>query len=144
MFNHLKKVNVDFFSVSDFYLFCKKSNRRLLFNNTVFFVFFCFWSFVSIKEVRNGYKGGGGHVLFAKYNFNWSYIFIKKFLFSYIIFVKSGSTPCTKWLSPSYSDCIFFKTFFTVSKPKATNSRVSDCYLTSNSAIFSCIMARSS
>ena len=33
-------------------------------------------------------------------------------------------------LSPSYSDCIFFKTFFTVSKPKATNSRVSDGYLT--------------
>jgi hypothetical protein len=32
--------------------------------------------------------------------------------------------------NPSYSDCIFFKTFFTVSKPKATNSRVSDSYLT--------------
>jgi hypothetical protein len=27
------------------------------------------------------------------------------------------------------SDCIFFKTFFTVLKPKETNSRVSDCYL---------------
>jgi hypothetical protein len=38
MFNHLKKVNVDFFSVSDFYLICKKSNRRLLFNDTGFFV----------------------------------------------------------------------------------------------------------
>jgi hypothetical protein len=36
------------------------------------------WSFVCIKEVRNGYKGGGGHVFFAKYNFNSSYIFIKK------------------------------------------------------------------
>jgi hypothetical protein len=23
------------------------------------------WSFVNIKEVRNGYKGGGGHVLFG-------------------------------------------------------------------------------
>jgi hypothetical protein len=72
MFNHLKKVNVDFFSVSDFYLFCKKSNRRLEFNDTGFFL-----SFVSIKEVRNGYKGGGGHVFFAKYNINLSYIFIK-------------------------------------------------------------------
>jgi hypothetical protein len=29
-----------------------------------------------------------------------------------------------------YSDCMFSKTFFTISKPKATNSRVSDCYLT--------------
>ena len=34
MFNHLKKVNVDFFSVSNFYLFCKKSNGRLEFNDT--------------------------------------------------------------------------------------------------------------
>jgi len=59
--------------VSDFYLFCKKSNRRLLVNDTVFL-----GSFVSIKEVRNGYKRGGGHVFLAKYNFNLSYIFIKK------------------------------------------------------------------
>jgi len=51
---------------------------------------------------------------------------LNKNLFSYIIFVKSGLTPCTKCLSPSYLDCTFFKTFFTVSKPKATNSRVSD------------------
>ena len=41
MFNHLKKVNVDFFSVTDFYLFCKKSNRRLVFNDTVFFWVIC-------------------------------------------------------------------------------------------------------
>ena len=47
-----------------------------------------FLSFVSIKEVRNGYKGGGGHVFFAKYNINLSYIFIKKILFSCIILVK--------------------------------------------------------
>jgi hypothetical protein len=40
-------------------------------------------SFVSIKEVRNGYKGGGGHVLLAKYNFNLSYIFIKNPIFLY-------------------------------------------------------------
>jgi hypothetical protein len=53
---------------------------------------------------------------------------LKQIVFSYIIFVKSGLTPCTKGLSPSYSDCIFFKIFFTVSKPKATNSIVSDCY----------------
>ena len=31
-----------------------------------------FLSFVSIKEARNGYKGSGGHVFFAKYNFNLS------------------------------------------------------------------------
>jgi hypothetical protein len=91
---------------------------------------FSWGSFVSIMEERNVYKGGGGQVLFAKYNFYLSYIFINKIIFSYIIFVKSGSTLCTKWLSPSYSDCIFFKTFFTLSKPKATNSRASDCYLT--------------
>jgi hypothetical protein len=59
-----KKVPIQLYK--DFYLFCKKSNRKLLFNDTVFF-----WSCVSIKEVRNGYKGGGGHVLFAKYNFNY-------------------------------------------------------------------------
>jgi hypothetical protein len=35
------------------------SNRRLEFNDTVFSL-----SSVSIKEVRNGYKGGGGHELF--------------------------------------------------------------------------------
>ena len=83
MFNHLKKVNVDFFSVSDFYLFCKMSNGRLEINVTVFFL-----SFVSIKEVRNGYKGGGGHAFFAKYNFNLSYIFIKTnpiFLYNFFL-----------------------------------------------------------
>ena len=53
------------------------------------------WSFISIKEVRNGYKGGGGHVFFAKYNFNLSYIFIKKnliFLYNF----------CQKWLDTLY------------------------------------------
>ena len=38
--------------------------------------------------------GGGGHVFFAKL----PYIFIKKILFSYIIFVKSGSTACYLYL----------------------------------------------
>jgi hypothetical protein len=46
-----------------------------MFNDTVFL------SFVSVKEVRNGYTGGGGHVLFAKYNFNLSYIDKKKSYF---------------------------------------------------------------
>ena len=83
--------------------------------------------FVNKKEVSHDYRGGGDHVLFAKYNFYLSYIFINFFLLSYITFVKIGLTPCT---IPSYSDFIFFKTFFIVSKPKTTNSRVSDCYLT--------------
>ena len=115
MFNHLKKVNVDFFSVSDFYLFCKKSNRRQEFNDTVLFV---------ICQYKGGEEWiqGGGHVLFAKYNFNLSYIFNKNILFTCIILVNSGLT--------SYSDCIFFKTSFAVSKPKVASSRVSDCYLT--------------
>ena len=45
-----------------------------MFNDTVVL----FWSFVSIKEVMNGYKGGGGHAFFTEYNFNLSYIFINK------------------------------------------------------------------
>jgi hypothetical protein len=54
-----------------------------------------FLSFFSIKEVRNGYNGGGDHVFFAKYNFNLSYIFIKKnpiFLYNF----------CQKWLDTLY------------------------------------------
>jgi hypothetical protein len=38
--------------------------------------------------------GGGGHVFFAKL----PYIFIKKILFSYIIFVKSGLIACYLYL----------------------------------------------
>ena len=41
---------------------------------------------------------GGGHVFFAKYSCNLSYIFIKKKSYFTIIFVKSGSTPCTTLL----------------------------------------------
>jgi hypothetical protein len=65
---------------------------------------------------------GGGHVFFAKDNCNLSYIFIKK---SYVtrMFVKSGLTPFLFRLH-------YFQIFFTVSKPKATNSRVGDGYLT--------------
>jgi hypothetical protein len=74
--------------VSDFYLFCKKNNRRLEFNDTGFF-----WSFVSIKEANNGYKGSGGHVFVAKYNFNYPVFSLIKILFSFIFFVKSGLTP---------------------------------------------------
>ena len=84
------------------------------------------WSFISIKEVRNGYKGGGGNVFFAKYNFNMSYIFIKQnpiFLYNF----------CQKRLDTLHSFQFrlhFVKTFSSVSKLKATNCRVSDCYLT--------------
>ena len=56
---------------SFFNLFCKKKIRKLEFNDTVFL------SFVSIER-RCGMPtravDGGGHVLFAKYNFNLSYI----------------------------------------------------------------------
>jgi hypothetical protein len=52
------------------YLFCKKCNRRLWFNDTVLFV--------SMKDVRHGYSGGGGCVFFPKYTLNLSYIFIQK------------------------------------------------------------------
>jgi hypothetical protein len=47
-----------------FYSFCKKSNRRLGFNDTAFF------SFVSKKEVRHGYRRGGGHVFLARNHVN--------------------------------------------------------------------------
>ena len=72
------------------YLFCKKCNRRLWFNDTVLFV--------SMKDGRHGYSGGGGCVFFPKYTLNLSYIYpiflSKKILYSYIILVKSGLTPC--------------------------------------------------
>jgi hypothetical protein len=38
--------------------------------------------------------GGGGRVFFANYTLILSNIFIKKILYSYIIFVRSGLTPC--------------------------------------------------
>ena len=111
-----------FFSVWFFIYFVKRAIGDYCLMILGFFL-----SFFSIKEVRNGYNGGGDHVFFAKYNFNLSYIFIKQNpIFQYIF--------CQKWLdtlalSPSYSNYIFFKTFFTVSNPKITNSRMSDCYL---------------
>jgi hypothetical protein len=41
---------------------------------------------------------GGGYVFFAKYTLNLPYFCLnfhpKKILFSYMIFVKSGLTPC--------------------------------------------------
>jgi hypothetical protein len=69
--------------------------------------------------MKQGRWTGGGHVFFSKYSCNLSYIFIKKNPFLLYFLSKVAS----------YSDCIFFKTFFAVSKPKATNSRVSDGYL---------------
>jgi hypothetical protein len=68
------------------YLFCRKCNRRLEFNDAVFFLH------LLVKQMWGG--GGGGHVFFAKYTLNLSYIYpifsSKKILYSYIIFVKSG------------------------------------------------------
>ena len=52
---------------------------------------------------------------------------LSKILFSNIIFVKSGLTPLHHLLHIQIT--FFFKTFFTVSNPKITNSRMSDCYL---------------
>ena len=52
--------------VLNLYLFCKKSNRRLEFNDTGFF-FICQYK----KEVKKCYKGGGlveAMYFFAKYN----------------------------------------------------------------------------
>ena len=101
-----EKDNCWFFSLSDFYLFFKKSNRRLEFNDTGFF------SFVSKKEVRHGYRGCGGHVCFAKYTLNLSYIYpifsSKNILFSYIILVKSGLTPCNMYVICLNYLCHFF------------------------------------
>ena len=56
--NSLKKTNVDFFSLSDFYLFFKASNKRIS------------------KEVPHDYIGDGDHVIFAKYTLQLPYIFI--------------------------------------------------------------------
>ena len=53
-----------------FYLFCKKSNRRLEFNDTGFF-----FSFVGKKEVQHSYRGGGGHIFYAKFTINLPYIY---------------------------------------------------------------------
>jgi hypothetical protein len=60
---------------------------RLLFNDTVVFE-----SFVSRKEVRNAYKGGGGCVFLLNITLIYPIFSLKKILFSYISFVKSGLT----------------------------------------------------
>jgi hypothetical protein len=78
------------------------------------------------KEVWNGYKESElAEAIYFLLDITLIYP-----IFSYIFFVKSGLTPCT--ISFLFRMHFFFKTFFTVSKPKATNSRVSDCYLTQN------------
>jgi hypothetical protein len=103
------------------FFFLDINNRSLEFNDTGFF---CHLSvYKRGVEWLQGKWTGGGHLFFAKYNFNLSYIFLYIF--------------CQKWLDPLHyllpiQNAFFFKTFFTVSKPKATNSRVSDCYLTQN------------
>ena len=72
-----------YFSLSDFYLFYKKINRRLESNDTGFMVH------LSIKkEVRHGYRGGGGYVFFALYTLNLPYIiFILFFIQNIPIFL---------------------------------------------------------
>ena len=81
------------------------------------------------KEVRKCYKGGGlVEAIYVLLNITVMYpIFsFKKILFYYNF--------CQKWLHTMHYLLpvliAFFQTFFTVSKPKATNSRVSDGYLT--------------
>jgi hypothetical protein len=104
-----------------FKFICRKNNMRLEFNDTVFLVI-CQYT----KEVRNGYKESGlVEAMYFLLNITLIY-----HIFSYIIFVKGSLTLCT--ISFLFRMHFVFKTFFTVSKPKATNSRVSDCYLTQN------------
>ena len=62
-----------------------------------------FFSFVSKKELKHGYRGGGGHVFFAKlyliFILYLFYIFIQKnpiFLYNF----------CQKWLDSLYKRCI--------------------------------------
>jgi hypothetical protein len=121
MFNHLKKVNVDIFSVSDFYIFRKKSNRRLEFNDTVFI-----WSFVSIKRVRNGYKGGGGHVFLDKKTLIYPILSLKKSYFPIYFLSKVARHPALLPIQIVFSSRLSLLS----QNPKATNSRVSDYYLT--------------
>jgi hypothetical protein len=73
------------------YLFCEKSNRRLWFNDTVFFFH------LSVKRMW-GYRGGWGHVFFAKLYLEFILYFHKKnpiFLYNF----------CQKWL---IAPCSFF------------------------------------
>jgi hypothetical protein len=75
------------------YLFYKKNNRRLKFDDTVFI------SFIGEKEMRHGYRGGEGHDFFLLiipliYPIFISYIFIQQNPIFLYIFAKSGLTPC--------------------------------------------------
>jgi hypothetical protein len=77
-----------------FHYDCKISLRSLLINtiirNPAFFLLF-FFSFLSKKEVRHCYRGGGGHVFLVNYTLYLSYIFMQKnpiFLYNF----------CQKWL----------------------------------------------
>jgi hypothetical protein len=61
-----------------FYLFCKMNNRRLKLNDTVFF---CHLSVLKGGEkLLQGRWTGGGHVFFAKYNFNYGILIFCFFL----------------------------------------------------------------
>ena len=56
------------------YLFCKKNNRRLEFNDTGF-IFGHLSLLKGGEELLQGGWTGGGHVFFAKYNFNLSIVY---------------------------------------------------------------------
>ena len=79
-----------------FHYDCKISLRSLLINtiirNPAFFLLF-FFSFLSKKEVRHCYRGGGGHVFLVNYTLNLSYIFMQNNPTFLYIFVRSGLTP---------------------------------------------------
>ena len=82
------------------------------------------------KEKRNGYKGGG---LVEDMHFLRNITLIYH-IFSLIKAIIFQYNFCQKWLDTLHyllpiQIAVFLKTFFTVSKPYATNSRVSDCYL---------------
>jgi hypothetical protein len=98
----LLKVVLNTITLSQMLIFfhydCKISLQSLLINtimrNSVFFLL-CFFSFVSKKEARHCYRGGGGHVFLVNYTLNLSYIFMQKnpiFLYNF----------CQKWLKTWY------------------------------------------
>ena len=121
MFNHLKKVNVDFFfSVWFFIYFIKRAIGDYC---LMILVFLCHLS----VERRWGMVTREVDAMYFLLNITLIYpipVFSLKKTFSYIIFVKSGLTSCTKWLLQ------FFQDFLYHLKTQSNKSRVSDCYLT--------------
>ena len=124
MFNQNLKTSKWWFFFSVLFLFIfKKSNKKLDFNDIVFFV---------ICQYKGGQKWLQGRwrpcILLLNITLMSAIFSLKKMLFLNIFFVKSGLTHCT--ISFLFRLHFFLQTVFTVTEPKATNSRVSDCYLT--------------